>query len=138
MTNSTNANGKDSDLPVLAEGTIIVPYRKGWPMILYENMDSSNPDCFIRARLHPTKRVWYADVDEAKPERAASMPRDPHHHRSQGVVVFLSVQQLTYNVGIRVTRMFNSGKSARGTVIELPGDWQDLYTHDTGALFKPI
>lgn len=124
-------------LPVISEGTIIVPYRKGWPITLFENTDPSSPDCFIRARLHLAQCIWYADVDEANTSRV-SVPRDPHHYKSQGVIVFLTSQQLTEKDGIRITRTFNSGKSARGIVTELPRDWKDLYSNDTNSLFKGI
>lgn len=125
-------------LPVLKEGTIIVPYRKGHSMLLYANLDAGSPDCFIRTRLHQERGVWYSDVDELADRPDICTPRDPHHYRGQGIVVFLTANQLTADMGVRITRMFNSGKSARGTVVKLPDDWQDLYAHDVQVRFKPI
>ncbi len=124
-------------LPVILEGTIIIPYRKGFPIMLFENTDQSSPDCYVRARLHLAQNVWYGDVDETSNSKV-STPRNPHHHKSQGVIVFVPAQELTASSGIRVVRTFNSGKSARGMVTQLPRDWHDLYTHDTRGLFKPL
>lgn len=124
-------------LPTLVEGDIILPYRGNFPIMLFDNIQPENTDTFIRARKHPTLDVWYSDVDEQAVGDVAE-PRDPHHWKSQGAIIFLTVQSIQVNCGIRITRVFREGLSARGVVIELPTGVVFPYQHDTEKLFKPI
>lgn len=123
-------------LPLLVEGDIVLPYRGNFPIMLFDNAQPENTDTFVRARKHPTLNVWYSDVDEQAIGDAE--PRDPHHWKSQGAVVFLTAQKLSVNFGIRITRVFREGLSARGVVIQLPEGVEFPYQHDTNKLFKPL
>jgi hypothetical protein len=122
-------------LPLLVEGDIVVPYRSGYPIMLFDN--EAQEDTFIRARKHPVLGIWYSNVDE-EAEDLVAKPRAPQHWRAQGAVIFTPVQKLRANQGILVSRTFRGGLSARGTVIELPEGIKYPYDVDTKKLFKPL
>jgi hypothetical protein len=120
----------------LVEGDIILPYRGNAPIMLFDNAVDQSGDTFIRARKHPGLNLWYSEVDEEA--AGAAKPKDPHHWKSQGAVVFLTAQSIPINHGIRITRVFKQGLSARGQVIELPKGIVFPYQHDTEKLFQPL
>lgn len=122
-------------LPMLSEGDIVVPYRAGFPIMLFDN--TTQEDTFIRARKHPVLGIWYSNIDEEAVDRIAQ-PRAPQHWRTQGAVIFTAAQSLRANQGIVVSRTFRGGLSARGTVIELPEGIKYPYDADTEKLFKPL
>lgn len=127
---------QNSERPLLQEGDIILPYRGDFPIMLFDN--EAQADTFIRARKHQTLNVWYSEVDESA-ENDVARPRSTAHYKSQGAIVFLSVQQLQRGQGIRITRAFKGGLSARGVAIDLPANVEYPYQADTSKLlFKPL
>lgn len=122
-------------LAALCENDIVVPYRAGFPIMLFDN--HTQEDAFIRARKHPGLGIWYSTIDEEAVDKIAQ-PRAPAHWRTQGAVIFIAAQSLRANQGILVSRTFRGGLSARGTVIELPEGIKYPYDADTEKLFKPL
>lgn len=122
-------------LPLLSEGDIVVPYRSGFPIMLFDNHQHN--DTFIRARKHPVLGIWYSEIDQDAHNGIAT-PREPQHWRAQGAVIFTAAQSLRANQGIVVQRAFRGGLSARGNVIDLPDGIKYPYDADTEKLFKPI
>lgn len=127
----------DKDRPMLTEGDIILPYRSSFPIMLFENYKENGTDTFIKARKHKPSNLWFSDIDEKAIDNVAE-PRDPHHWKSQGLIVFLINSEIPKNYGIKVSRVYQGGLSARGTLIELPRGVKCPYDFDTQALFKPI
>ena len=134
MQKNQSENSQPS-LPLLVEGDIVIPYRAGYPIMLFDN-DTHN-DTFIRARKHPVLGIWYSEIDQEAIDKIAT-PRAPQHWRAQGAVIFTAAQSLRPNQGIVVKRCFRGGLSARGNVIDLPDGIKYPYDADTEKLFKPL
>lgn len=103
----------------IREGDIVVPYQRGYPIMLFDNMAENQQDPFIRARVASDQKTWCSDVDLAAPNGEAT-PRDPQHTKSSGIVVFVSAQSVPTGFGVCITRVSQSGGSARGSLVPLP------------------
>lgn len=116
---STQNNAVKQRLEI-KEGDIVIPYQKEYPMMLFDNItDGQQQDPFIRARVAPDQCTWYSDVD-VNAQCDASVPRDPQHTKSSGIVVFISAESIPRGYGVSITRVFHSGGSARGVLVPLP------------------
>ncbi len=127
----------EQPLPTIAEGDIVMPYRATYPMMMFDNAAGQSSDTFVRARKHVGLNVWYSEADMAA-EHATGIPREPQHWRAPGIVVFLTESSIEPGYGVRITRVFKSGASARGVIMKLPPGVKYPYDSDTEKLFQPL
>ncbi len=110
-----------SNRPEIEEGTLIVPYARNQAIITFEQ-DDDKADLFIRAKLHPDFKVWYADCSEDGNLKHAAAGYE-------GLVVFVT-RQVQPNELIRVTRVFQNKLSAKGTILKAPADLQTPFDYE--------
>lgn len=106
--------------PVLLDGQIVLPYNTEHPIKLYRSNVDGNNDIFIRAKHDAINRIWWSEVDP-EAENGNTRINAPGMDGNSGLIVFVEdYPRVLCSHGIRVTRIFNAGNSAKGVVFRLP------------------
>jgi hypothetical protein len=123
--------------PLLSEGQIVLPYDRDHPMVLYKSNHENSVDAFVRAKFHEQLGLWWSETDFYA-ENGNPRLNAPGRDGNSGLIVFVDPNTILCGLGIRITRVFNGGTSAKGVAIRLPIELKLLSYHDQRILRSTV